>query len=96
MDVVANSPLAYQNLSACANIGDKYPRSTVWAAWGTLITKRAYLKNCLNEIAICLGNERQWVSIGRLSIEGHPHHPLYLSKKAEAKSFEIERYLETL
>lgn len=73
----------------------KYKSFTVWAAWGTLITKRQYLAHCLTDIA-----ERRisqfscnWITIGKRSKAGHPHHPLYLSKDAEVKPFDVEAYL---
>ena len=48
---------------------------TVWAAWGTLIRKRAYLPGLLTEIVALpeLSNCR-WRSRGNRSKAGHPHH----------------------
>lgn len=33
------------------------------------------------------------VSFGKLSKEGHPHHPLYLKKDEIMKAFDISKYL---
>ena len=52
---------------------------TMWAAWGTLIEKRDYLPGLMREM-VALTREREipWVTFGRRSKKGHPHHPLYL------------------
>ena len=54
---------------------------TMWAAWGTLIEKRDYLPGLMREM-VALTREREipWVTFGRRSKKGHPHHPLYLRK----------------
>jgi hypothetical protein len=68
---------------------------TIWAAWGTLIEKRAYLGLCLRQIAEAAGPlGPQWVSIGRRSRAGHPHHPLYLAHEAGIEPFDMAAYLE--
>ena len=57
----------------------RYETPTIWAAWGTLIEKRAYLRNCLSDmVKIANGRNAQWVQFGAPSKKGHPHHPLYL------------------
>lgn len=67
---------------------------TIWAAWGTNITKRPYLVNCLNEIVqIANENNCKWVDYGERSIKGHPHHPLYLKKSSISSEFDINSYL---
>ena len=74
-----------------------FGKPTVWAAWGTLIEKRFYLKNCLLEIAREIHRfEPRWITIGKVSKEGHPHHPLYLSHKSEIQEFDIKKYLEQI
>jgi hypothetical protein len=66
----------------------------VWAAWGALIGKRPYLKTCLKDIAdISRKYSIEWKTIGKKSIDGHPHHPLYLSHDLNLDSFDIEYYL---
>ncbi len=71
---------------------------TVWAAWGTLIEKREYLRGCLFGIVASfnLHTKPNWITIGKRSIAGHPHHPLYLSVKSEVKEFDVCEYLEKL
>jgi len=57
--------------------------SVVWAAWGNLIGKRPYLKECLVEIQSKLKPRNiHWVKIGDLTKEGNPRHPLYLRFQA--------------
>lgn len=75
--------------------GDEQP--TVWAAWGNIVEKRKYLNLCLREI-IEVGNARgvRWVSAGRISVKGHPHHPLYLKKDSPLEPFDMVRYLNLL
>jgi len=53
--------------------------STIWAAWGGLITKRSYLKKYLHEIVQILnGKQSKWVKLN-LNTK-HPHHPLRTSE----------------
>jgi hypothetical protein len=69
----------------------------IWAAWGTLIEKRDWLKDCLHGI-ITQGSScfHKWITIGKRSKTGHPHHPLYLPINAEILEFDIERYLDSI
>lgn len=70
---------------------------TVWAAWGNIVEKRKYLNQCLREI-IKIGNAHQvhWVSAGKISVKGHPHHPLYLKKDSPLDDFDMVHYPERL
>lgn len=65
----------------------------IWAAWGTLINKRPYLKKCLKDIIHVIGPEMRWITIGKKSKDGHPHHPLYLKKDLPVDIFNIENYI---
>ena len=69
----------------------------VWAAWGTIIEKRPYLPGCVRDM-VEIGDEHgaHWLSAGRCSSRGHPHHPLYLRKDEKTVPFDIKSYLETL
>lgn len=74
-----------------------YPNSTCWAAWGTLVEKRDYLKQCLQDIySTTQKYDITWIRTGALSLGGHPHHPLYLKNECEVKEFLIERYIKIL
>lgn len=69
-------------------------KPTIWAAWGTLISSRPYLINCLYDIAeIANKYNSEWINVGKVTKHGHPHHPLYLNKKEQLNSFEIEEYI---
>ena len=69
----------------------------VWAAWGSIIEKRAYLKSCLEDM-IRHGQERQaiWVKCGQESKKGHPHHPLYLKSSLPLEPFDVNAYIHNV
>ncbi|HHX38302.1 MAG TPA: DUF1643 domain-containing protein [Clostridiaceae bacterium] len=69
----------------------------VWAAWGTVIEKRPYLKQCLFDM-LALGKKAnaRWFKAGNLTKAGHPRHPLYMRKDTLLDSFDIETYLAAL
>ena len=82
------------NLNHISEYLSKYHSVDVWAAWGTLITKRQYLISALHDIVERLDDNRvRWVKIGNLSKDGHPHHPLYLSHQSKIEPFDIKGYL---
>ena len=68
----------------------------MWAAWGTLIEKRDYLPGLMREM-VALTREKNipWVTFGKCSKKGHPHHPLYLRKDSTPEPFDVENYLDT-
>lgn len=73
-------------------------RPSVWAAWGTIILKRAYLKNCVSDM-IETGERygAKWFTCGARSKKGgHPHHPLYLKKDAALEEFSAREYIASL
>ena len=90
MDVVEHK----ENLKFIKKYLKKYKDVHVWAAWGTIIEKRSYLREALVDIVdVINGFDVKWVTIGKLSKKGHPHHPLYLSHKTPVSDFDIEDYL---
>ena len=100
MDREKNEKLHRENMRAFTYIlesVEKPLRPAVWAAWGTIIEKRPYLKDCVLDM-LRLGREHdaQWLCAGNCSVKGHPHHPLYLKKDEKVKPFDVETYLETL
>lgn len=49
---------------------------TIWAAWGNLISKRKYLKECLFDIDDLLRSRKvKWIQYDLPTKEGHPKHP---------------------
>lgn len=98
MDACLNERLHHENMRAfeyiLKNVGEGV-EPAVWAAWGTIIEKRPYLKDCVLDM-VRLGRSygARWYSAGKLSVKGHPHHPLYLRKDAPVEEFDIVSYLE--
>ena len=94
MERTCNPELHRENMRAFAYILSRTPDPVVWAAWGTIIEKRDYLWPCLRDM-IALGEAAgaRWVTCGRRSKAGHPHHPLYLRADAQAEPFDVEEYV---
>jgi len=69
----------------------------IWAAWGTLIEKRPFLINCLIDIYnLTKELNCKWLSIGKKSKFGHPHHPLYLNSQEQTETFSMKEYITNL
>ena len=100
MDKVLNEKLHRENMRAFEyilnSVGEGI-RPAVWAAWGTIIEKRSYLRDCVLDM-VEIGNRygALWYSVGKKSVKGHPHHPLYLRKDSVTEPFDIDGYLEVL
>lgn len=96
MERTCNLALHRENMEAFRYVLSLGKCSTVWAAWGTIIEKRDYLPQCLRDMAT-IGQEMgaSWCCAGKVSKNGHPHHPLYLRKDEKLKPFDIENYLES-
>lgn len=95
MDKECNSALVLDNIIFSTHIAKQYKNATVWVAWGTLIEKRQYLIRCASLMYEVL-KHHEWISIGPISVKGHPHHPLYLPRKSEVKPFDLKAYLKKL
>ena len=95
MEWVLNDELHRENMRAFDYILSLSERPTVWAAWGTVIEKRDYLWDCLQEM-IAIGQEHgaRWVKCGKTSAAGHPHHPLYLRADSRIEDFPVEEYVQ--
>ena len=96
MHRVKNEDIVKKNLEIIKEILS-HGKCDIWAAWGTLIKTRSYLKDCLQEI-VDLANTYncEWYTIGNRSKEGHPPHPLYLSKESKMEKFDIQEYLKLI
>lgn len=97
MDRSFNRTLHQENMKAFEYVLSLYgPGHTpaIWAAWGTIVEKRAYLPACIRDM-VTIGNRygAVWVSVGKKSVKGHPHHPLYLRKDSPTEAFDIDGYL---
>ncbi|MBR5792183.1 MAG: DUF1643 domain-containing protein, partial [Ruminiclostridium sp.] len=100
MDLNCNLALHRENMAAfryvLEQVGEGY-RPAVWAAWGTIIEKRPYLKDCVREmVSIGEAYGAQWLCAGKRSKKGHPHHPLYLRKDEPVRDFAVLEYLDSL
>lgn len=93
MEPECNPELHRENMRAFAYILSRTPDPVVWAAWGTIIEKRDYLWPCLRDM-IALGEAAgaRWVTCGKRSAAGHPHHPLYLRADAVPEPFDVAAY----
>ena len=100
MDVSLNEKLHRENMRAfeyiLKNVGEGVSPA-IWAAWGTKIEKRPYLRDCvLDMVEIGQRYGANWFSAGKRSVKGHPHHPLYLRKDVPTETFDIAEYLEVI
>ena len=96
MDRELNEALHRENMLAFRWILERSGEApAVWAAWGTIVEKRDYLKLCLADM-VEEGNRfgAHWYHAGKPSIKGHPHHPLYLKKDSQLMDFDMEGYLK--
>ena len=96
MEKTCNQQLHKENLEAFRYVLSISQRPAVWAAWGTIIEKRAYLPSCLRDM-LAVGEEygATWYCAGAISKKGHPHHPLYLRKEEKLRPFDTEGYLRS-
>lgn len=84
-----------ENIKCLDKLFMKYPKSDVWAAWGTLIETRPYFYNSLREIYnLSKKHDLNWIHFNELTKAGHPRHPLYLKSDSKVSKFDIENYIE--
>lgn len=97
MEKECNLLLHRENLEAFRYILSLSEAPAVWAAWGAVIEKRAYLPLCVGDF-LAAGEEvgASWYCAGAITKKGHPHHPLYLRKDEMLRPFDVKRYLESL
>jgi len=96
LDNVINTEYHKNNLTKIESIFQK-GNINIWSAWGTLIEKRDYLKSCLKDIySLSLDYNCNWITTGKESKKGHPHHPLYLKKDEIFRTFNIDNYISSL
>ena len=97
MEKICNLQLHRENLEAFRYVLQISKAPAIWAAWGTIIEKRDYLKDCLADM-LAVGNEygAKWYCAGKVSKKGHPHHPLYLRKDELLRPFDTQQYLDLI
>ena len=95
MEKAMNPLLHVENRKAFRYLLSLSPAPAVWAAWGNIIEKRDYLKDCMRDFLEDGKNVgAKWFTAGPLLKSGHPHHPLYLRKDTQLFDFDIEAYLK--
>lgn len=98
MNKEINQMLHKENMEAFRWILENSGKNPIiWAAWETNIERRTYLKECLREM-INISNRYNavWCKVGKCSVNGHPHHPLYLKKDSRIEVFDVKTYLTSL
>ena len=95
MERICNPALHRENMEAFRYVLSISDAPAVWAAWGSIIEKRAYLSDCVADM-LAIGQEygAKWYCAGAVTNKGHPHHPLYLRKDEKLKPFDVESYLQ--
>lgn len=94
MERERNETLHRENRAAFRYLLSLSPRPAVWAAWGNIIEKRAYLMDCMGDFAADgQAAGALWYTAGPLLKSGHPHHPLYLRRDTPLLPFDIQAYL---
>ena len=94
MEQACNAALHSENRRAFRYLLSLSERPAVWAAWGNIIEKRAYLMDCMRDFAADgAAAGAQWFTAGPPLRSGHPHHPLYLRRDTRLLPFDIEAYL---
>lgn len=95
MEKLCNERLHRENMEAFRYVLSISEKPAIWAAWGAIIEKRAYLAACVQDmVRIGQSYGASWYCAGAITKKGHPHHPLYLRKDEKLKPFDIEGYLE--
>lgn len=71
--------------------------ATVWAAWGDLIEKRAYLYKSLKDIHNLLTHKNiSWIQYDMPTKRGHPKHPARKKQEDRFQEFDLANYLNTI
>ena len=62
-----------------------------------VVERRKYLKECLREM-LNISNRYNavWCKVGKCSVKGHPHYPLYVKKDSRIEAFGVKTYLTSL
>ena len=97
MEKVCNPLLHRENMEAFRYVLSLSDSPAIWAAWGAVIEKRGYLKDCLRDM-LDIGRKygAQWYCAGAITKKGHPHHPLYLRKDEKLRPFDVQHYLGSI
>lgn len=95
MEQECNHLLHEENRKAFRYLLSLSDQPAVWAAWGNIIMKRAYLMDCMRDfLEDGKTASAKWYTAGPLLKSGHPHHPLYLKRDTKLLDFDIASYLK--
>ncbi len=92
-----NEQLLKENIKHIERIASAQHPPTFWAAWGSDIVLRPYLKQSmleLNEMVERLNGN--WVQFGELTQKKHPRHPSRLRYAWDFKEFDFAKYKKSL
>ncbi len=89
---VPDKTLIHRNEIIVKSLLKYYSDAPVWAAWGSNIEKRGYLKECFFGFSEIFKG-RVWLSCA--GSFRHPHHPLYV-KTDKLIRFDIDSYCQSL
>lgn len=97
MENERNTYLHTQNLDAFEYALSLSESRAVWAAWGTIVERREYLISCMSDM-VRIGKAwgARWLTAGKRSKAGHPHHPLYLKADSPLEDFDIDAYIDSM
>ena len=88
MHLERDEALSKANLLYIRKIAEKYPDCDVLLAYGNLISKRKYLRTCLDEILTLLSNEKgKKIKVIKLTKTNNPVHPLYQPKNSILRDY---------
>ena len=84
---IADEQIIKRNLEIISHNLDTFKESDILFAYGNLISKRKYLKGCLNQITELLKAKDKKIYIIKLTKAGNPVHPLYQKDNAVLQLF---------
>lgn len=88
-----SAELLSENIRHIEKIASNETNPVFWAAWGSNIELRAYLKQSMIELNQMVEKiNGKWVHFGKLTQRNHPRHPSRLSYAWKFKEFDITKY----
>ena len=94
LHLACDQKLHKQNLDVIVDIIGHHSNPTILVAFGNLINKRKFLKDCFQDIVTVLRPYNPiWKQIGVLTKSGNPRHPL-MAKYQPICDFDISEFLK--
>ena len=85
-----DAELHSRNLQIIKKTIKKHKKIVVVFAYGNLINKRPYLKECLNDINKIIKKYNLETKMLKLTKEGNPFHPLYASQETKLINYDMK------